>query len=284
MNFEIEHWPNYFGKHALLRLLKGFIKGWIVLSTIGIVLFGIYFFTHLFILQWLIRGIVFTLAISPFLPIISFFQRDRKNPSYAINKDGFLLNERGWNAAFFTWDEIHSIKEYDHPKFGKELHFEFVSYTKAINKPNQDKFGQSLSREYEIEKQPKKISNQLVKGDVREFIDLFIKYFNSQKNKDAVSEQSTPDNEIKNYLMTKEDAIKIAQEDIENTTKIQASINGRAQYMNEWVLDAYLHTVDHPVWVVFAENLNTGPFIDGVNEYSIVVSTKTRKVEDVRLI
>ena len=45
MNFEIEHWPNYFGKHALLRLLKGFIKGWIVLSTIGIVLFGIYFFT-----------------------------------------------------------------------------------------------------------------------------------------------------------------------------------------------------------------------------------------------
>ena len=78
--------------------------------------------------------------------------------------------------------------------------------------------------------------------------------------------------------MTKEDAIKIAQDYIDNNTKIQASIKGHAQYMNEWVLDAYLHTVDHPVWVVFAENLNTGPFIDGVNEYSIVVSTKTRKV------
>jgi hypothetical protein len=84
----------------------------------------------------------------------------------------------------------------------------------------------------------------LVKGDVREFIDLFIKYFNSQKNKNVVSEQNTQNNEIKNYLMTKEDAIKIAQDYIDNNTKIQASIKGRAQYMNEWVLDAYLHTVD----------------------------------------
>lgn len=84
--------------------------------------------------------------------------------------------------------------------------------------------------------------------------------------------------------MTKEDALKIAQEYIDNSPNIDATLTGRAQYMNEWVLDAFLHTVDHPVWVVFAENLNTGPFIDGVNEYSLVVSTKTRKVEDVRLI
>jgi hypothetical protein len=83
--------------------------------------------------------------------------------------------------------------------------------------------------------------------------------------------------------MTKEDALKIAQEYIDNSPNIDATITGRAQYMNEWVLDAFLHTVDHPVWVVFADNLNTGPFIDGVNDYSLVVSTKTRKVEDVRL-
>ncbi len=83
--------------------------------------------------------------------------------------------------------------------------------------------------------------------------------------------------------MNKEDALKIAQEYIDNSPNIHATLTGRAQYMNEWVLDAFLHTVDHPVWVVFAENLNTGPFIDGVNEYSLVVSTKTRKVEDVRL-
>jgi len=105
-----------------------------------------------------------------------------------------------------------------------------------------------------------------------------------KKNKELVSEQSNQDNKIKNYLMTKEDALKIAQIYIDNNTNIQARIKGHAQYMNEWVLDAYLHRVDHPVWVVFAENLNTGPFIDGVNEYSIVVSAKTRKVEDVRLI
>lgn len=83
--------------------------------------------------------------------------------------------------------------------------------------------------------------------------------------------------------MLKEDAIKIAQEYIDDGLNIQASLTGRAQYMNEWVMDAYLHAVDHPVWVVFVENLKKGPFIDGVNEYSIVVSTKTRKVEDVRL-
>ena len=88
---------------------------------------------------------------------------------------------------------------------------------------------------------------------------------------------------FKNHLMLKEDAIKIAQEYIDDGLNIQASLTGRAQYMNEWVMDAYLNTVDHPVWVVFAENLKKGPFIDGVNEYSIVVSTQTRKVEDVRL-
>lgn len=83
--------------------------------------------------------------------------------------------------------------------------------------------------------------------------------------------------------MIKEDALKIAQEYIDNSSNIDATLTGRVQYMNEWVLDAFLHSVDHPVWVVFADNLNTGPFIDGVNEYSLVVSTKTSKVEDVRL-
>ena len=83
--------------------------------------------------------------------------------------------------------------------------------------------------------------------------------------------------------MIKKEAIKIAQEYIDNNADIHATITGHTQFMDEWVMDAYLHTVDHPVWIVFAENLKTGPFLDGVNEYSIVVSTKTRKVEDVRL-
>jgi len=83
--------------------------------------------------------------------------------------------------------------------------------------------------------------------------------------------------------MNEEEAIKIAQAYIDNSSTIHAAITGRVQYMKEWVIDAFLHPVDHPVWIVFAENLKTGPFIDGVNEYSIVVSTKTRKVEDIRL-
>ena len=117
----------------------------------------------------------------PLLPIVSCFQRNRKVPYYGINKEGFILNVRGWNAAFFTWKETQEIKEFDHLTFGKELHFEFVSYTKALNKPGQQKFIQSLSREYSIEKQPKKISNQLVKGDTTSFILTFKKYYEDYK-------------------------------------------------------------------------------------------------------
>lgn len=183
MKFEIEHWPNYFGKHALARLAKGFVKAWIVFSILSILFFILYFYTHLFIFSYGFRGFVLVLIISPLLPVISFLQRNKKNPSYGINKDGFFLNERGWNSAYFAWNEIASIKEFDHPKFGRELHFEFVNYTHAINKPGQEKYGQSLAREYEIEKQPKKISSQLVKGDVGEFIDKFILYYNAHKMK-----------------------------------------------------------------------------------------------------
>lgn len=188
--FEIEHWPDPFGKHTLTRLIKGFIKGWLLLSAITIVLFGLYFFTRLNWFRYLTMGFVFVLVTSPLLPILSFLQRDKKNPSYGINKEGFLLNERGWNSAYFKWDEIKSIKEFNDPKFGRELHIEFVSYTKAINKPGQDKFQQSLAREYEIEKQPKKISGQLVKGDVGPFIDKFIQHYNDYKRKNPDLDQA----------------------------------------------------------------------------------------------
>lgn len=113
----------------------------------------------------------------------NFLSTTKQEGAIIWNKQrGVLLNERGWNACFFKWEEIKEIKEFDHPTFGKELHFEFISYTKALNKPGQDKFTQSLSREYSIEKQPKKISNQLVKGDVTNFIEAFKSHFtNFQK-------------------------------------------------------------------------------------------------------
>ena len=189
MNFEIEHWPDRFGKHTLRRLIIGFIKGWILIALLTLAFFTIYFFTRLSFFRWMTMGFAFVCVFAPFLPILSYFQQDRKNPAYGINKDGFMLNERGWYGCFFFWDEIASIKRYVHPKFGLELHFEFVSYTKAINKEGQDKFRQSLMREYEIQKQPKKISGQLVKGDVTEFIEKFEKYYaeHQQSKKDISS-------------------------------------------------------------------------------------------------
>ena len=183
--FDIEHWPNYFGKHTLKRLVIGYVKGVLLLTGIILVLITLYHFTHIGLLYWISGGFMIGLAITPLLPIVSYLQRNKKVPSYGINKDGFLLNERGWNAAFFKWDEIKEIKEFVHPTFGKELHFEFVSFTKALNKPGQQKFSQSLSREYSIEKQPKKISNQLVKGDTASFIEAFKKYYADHKGNEG---------------------------------------------------------------------------------------------------
>jgi hypothetical protein len=185
--YEIEHWPYYFGKHALKRLAVGYVKGVLLLLAFATVFTVIYFVTHLSAFYTLASAFVFVIFITPILPIVSFIQRNKKNPSYGINKEGFMLNERGWNSAFFNWSEIKEIKDFNHPSFGPELHFEFVSSTSALNKPGQEKYAQSLAREYTIEKQPKKISNQLVKGDVSEFIKTFKKYYLEYKNAHPIS-------------------------------------------------------------------------------------------------
>lgn len=195
--FEIEHWPAYFGKWTLLRMLKGYIKVYTIVPAVFALSFGIAFISKAYLhfsipyIHWVIRVSGYILIIAPFMPIISYLQRNKKMPSYGINKDGFLINERGWDAAFFTWKEIKSIKEFEHPKYGKELHFEFVSFTAALNKPGQDKFTQSLLREYEIEKHPKKISGQLVKGDMSAFIELFKKYFNAYRKEHPITSENS---------------------------------------------------------------------------------------------
>jgi len=250
--FEIEHWPNYFGGHALKRLLKGYVKGILLLTAIAVVLFILGYFTRLGIFVWGFRAFLFVIVISPLLPIVSYLQRNKKVPSYGVNKDGFLLNERGWDAAFFGWDEIKNLKEFDHPDFGKELHFEFVSYTKAINKEGQDKFGQSLAREYEIEKQNKKISPQLVKGDLSEFIARFNQYYTAYKQKYPIS----------------------SFEAYETATA----------YIKQYNLPYYISSKQFS-FIESIEGLNGGffafPIID-MGNYAFLVSTATKEVEGIR--
>ena len=79
IKFDIEHWPNYFGKHTLKRLAVGYVKGVVVLGGITAILMTLYFFTHFFLLYWLSVGFLFGLAITPLLPIISYFQRNKKS-------------------------------------------------------------------------------------------------------------------------------------------------------------------------------------------------------------
>lgn len=192
--FEIEHWPNPFGKHALKRMLKGYIKAYIFFGAIFIISFGLALSSKIIIgvaipyTMWIARVTAYVLILGPILPFLSYLQRDKKHPSYGINKDGFFLNERGWNSTFFTWDEIAWIKEYQDPKLGRELHFEFVNFTKALNKD--PKFAISLRREYETEKLPKRITSQLVKGDIGPFIDQFIAYYNEYKRKNPDLDQA----------------------------------------------------------------------------------------------
>jgi len=187
--FELEHWPNPFGRHALMRMLKGYIKVYIFFGLLFVVCFGLYFYSKNYMgfaipyTKMGTRVAIFGMLLGPIIPFISYLQRNKKFPSYAINEEGFLLNERGWDAAFFTWDEIKDVRLYEHPKFGQELHFEFVSFTKAMNKEGQEKFAQSLNREYVTQKHPKKISPELVKGDLTEFIKKFQVYYESFKEK-----------------------------------------------------------------------------------------------------
>lgn len=192
--FELKHWPSHFGKYALIRVLKGYVKAYIFFGILFLVCFGLYFYSTNYMgfsipyTKMGTRIALFGMLLGPFIPLISYLQRNKKYPSYGLNKDGFLLNERGWDAAYFTWDEIKDLKEFDHPKFGKELHFEFVNFTRAMNKDGQEKFAQALNREYVTQKNPKKISSQLVKGDLNEFIERFQEYYNAYKKDNPISD------------------------------------------------------------------------------------------------
>lgn len=83
------------------------------------------------------------------------------------------------------------------------------------------------------------------------------------------------------YSMTKEEAIAIAQKYIDSRQGMEAKLNGQIQWLSGW---GFTTQLNHPVWVVFAKNLAISSFIDGVSSYSIVVSTKTKKVETTELL
>ena len=79
----------------------------------------------------------------PFVPLISCLQRDRKSLPYAVNKNVVFLNKRGWNGAFFKWNEMADIPEYDNPKYGRKLHIKLKSLGDAFDSPGH-KFRQEL--------------------------------------------------------------------------------------------------------------------------------------------
>lgn len=80
--------------------------------------------------------------------------------------------------------------------------------------------------------------------------------------------------------MPAEEAIEIATTYIKERPKMSAKVNG-INWSEAWI-DGH-HNINSLVWIVTADNLDTGPFIDGVNTYHIVINIKNRQVEDVRL-
>lgn len=77
--------------------------------------------------------------------------------------------------------------------------------------------------------------------------------------------------------MEPEEAMRLAQAFID-AGKLEAKITG-VSWNTAWI-DGQ-NRVNGPVWIVAAENLKPGPFIDGNNWYSIVIGMKSRKVEDI---
>lgn len=76
------------------------------------------------------------------------------------------------------------------------------------------------------------------------------------------------------------EAFEIAKAYIYASPKMSAKIRG-ISWTEAWI-DGHRNVDDH-VWIVSADNLNTGPFIDGVNTYNIVIGIKSKIVEDLRL-
>jgi hypothetical protein len=122
LEFEIEHWPSYFGKHTMIRMFKGYLKVYVFFGLLFVVAFGLYFFSKIFLgfpipyTRFATQIAVYGMLIAPFIPAISYLQRNKKYPSYGINKDGFLINERGWNVAFFGWDESKTLQSTSIPE------------------------------------------------------------------------------------------------------------------------------------------------------------------------
>lgn len=129
---------------------------------------------------WILRIGVFLLIVIPIIPVLSYLQMDRKNPNYGVNASGILVNERGWNSAFFEWDEIEDISVNESHVYGKELHLKLKSVEDAIKKPNQ-KFAQRLEEEHIENKKPVLISGEYVKGDVQPLIEKTLSYFHKSK-------------------------------------------------------------------------------------------------------
>ena len=81
-------------------------------------------------------------------------------------------------------------------------------------------------------------------------------------------------------FLTQKEALDIAQAYIDSKG-LNAELTGKAQWLSEWTDYSFLHEVNHPVWVVFANNLSAR--MEGTYEYNFAISILTKKVEDVRM-
>jgi hypothetical protein len=128
-----------------------------------------------------VRTIGFWIAvIGIILFIVAMRYGDRKNPSFRLSKEGVLINNLGWNQAFFPWSEIASVEEVTGKKW-PIVNIRLETIHKAIAAQEQ-KFQPFLKREHVSKKKPIIISGEYVTEDASFFISQLKKYYGQGKS------------------------------------------------------------------------------------------------------
>ncbi len=102
---------------------------------------------------------------------------DFKNPSFAVNKDGFYINKSMFRKTFITWQEVSSLERVDPTEVEIRLinTEEVIGRQSGIAKP-------FLKSTYITQGNPIKINNETVTGDVKQLLDKICVYYNAKRH------------------------------------------------------------------------------------------------------
>lgn len=130
--------------------------------------------------MFLKRGGTWIGGIFLLMLIMSYYQQNKKVPALGVNDEGFMMNQKGWDNAYFYWEEVASLEHVNDPIYGPGLIVHFKDLNAAINKEGQ-KFKNKLEQWYLDEKKPVLVNAEHIRGDINSFVDTMVSNFNKSK-------------------------------------------------------------------------------------------------------